>query len=161
MEEQGNISIRRKDRGRLDKEFIEGVLLKATEIYVAFATDGAPHVIPLNFVYMENKIYFHCAKEGYKLDCIKKNPKVGFTTAIDVHIIPEEATTLYKSVVGTGHMIFVEDVQEKGFALDALAQRYGASCQRPASPTDIARTGVLRIDIETLCGKELRPQKAG
>ncbi len=152
--------LRRKDKERTDSEFIQYVLTKADEMYVAFNTDGAPHIVPLNFVYVEGKIYFHCAREGYKLECIKKNPKVGFSTAVDLHILPEDANTLFKSVVGTGHMTYVEDAQEKGFALDALAIRYKAHCESPAPASAIERTGILRIDIEHICGKEALPKKA-
>lgn len=43
--------------------------------------DGYPYAIPVNFYYdeSENKIYFHCAREGHKLDAIGRNEKVCFT----------------------------------------------------------------------------------
>ncbi len=159
---QQNTSLRRKEKERKDATFISQVLAKAEEIYIAFNTDGAPYVIPLNFVYIEGKLYFHCAREGYKLECIQKNPKVGFSTAVDIKVLPEDATTLFKSIVGTGHMTYVEDTAEKGFALDALAIRYQAQCQIPAPASAIERTGILRLDIENICGKETltSPKKA-
>ncbi len=40
-----------------------------------------PYGVPMNFVFDEedNAIYFHCAKEGHKLDAIKKHNKCSFT----------------------------------------------------------------------------------
>ena len=44
--------------------------------------DGYPYAIPINFYYeeSENKIYFHGAKGGHKLDAILRDPKVCLTT---------------------------------------------------------------------------------
>lgn len=34
--------------------------------------DGYPYGIPLDYLYMEDgHLYFHCAKEGHKLDAIR------------------------------------------------------------------------------------------
>lgn len=43
--------------------------------------NGYPYTIPINFFYDENdnKIYFHCAKEGHKIDSINRCDKVCFT----------------------------------------------------------------------------------
>ena len=37
-----------------------------------------PYAIPLNYIYLNSKIYFHCAKTGHKIDSIKKHNKVSF-----------------------------------------------------------------------------------
>ncbi len=148
------IVMRRKEKERTDKEFIADVLTRANELYVAFATEGAPYVVPLNFVFADNKLYIHCATSGYKLDCLKKNPQVGFTAVVDMQIKTQEATTHFKSIVGTGYMSLVDDAKEKAFALDALSTRFQSSCPVPTPPEIIAKTGVLCIDIETICGKQ-------
>ena len=45
-----------------------------------FGEDGYPYGIPMNYFYDEdeNKIYFHCAKEGHKIDALQANGKVSF-----------------------------------------------------------------------------------
>ena len=42
--------------------------------------DGYPYGVPINYVYdeKENALYFHGAKEGHKIDAIKKSGKVCF-----------------------------------------------------------------------------------
>lgn len=42
--------------------------------------DGYPYALPIDFYYNEekNKIYFHCAKEGHKLDAIRADNRVSF-----------------------------------------------------------------------------------
>ena len=44
--------------------------------------DGYPYTVPINFYYdePENRIYFHSARAGHKIDSIKANDKVCFTT---------------------------------------------------------------------------------
>ncbi len=44
--------------------------------------DGYPYTIPINFYYDpdDNKIFFHCASEGHKIDAMKANDKICFTT---------------------------------------------------------------------------------
>ncbi|NLB53024.1 MAG: hypothetical protein GX808_08820 [Syntrophomonadaceae bacterium] len=53
-------------------------LLKAGEYGVlsSVSENGYAYGVPLNYVYFDNSIYFHCAAEGRKLDDIKKNDKV-------------------------------------------------------------------------------------
>ncbi len=148
------IPMRRKEHQRTDEAFFSQVLKQADVLYVAFSTEAAPYVLPLNHVYVEGKIYMHCALEGRKIDCIKQNPQVGFTAATDVSIVPEKATTWFKSVVGVGCMRIVEEDEEKIFALSALTQRFKAHCQTPTPPKSLARTAVLCLEIESMCGKE-------
>ena len=40
--------------------------------------DGYPYTIPINFYYdeEENRIYFHSAKKGHKIDSIKADDKI-------------------------------------------------------------------------------------
>ncbi len=146
--------MRRHQYERKDPAFIADVLQRAEEMYLAFATEAAPYIVPLNYVFTQEKIYFHCATEGRKMDCLRHNAQVGFSTAVDVQVLPEIASTLFKSVIGTGSLRVVEDEQEKIMALDALAQRYAAQCQSPTPPAMLARTAVLCLDIESVCGKE-------
>ena len=41
--------------------------------------NGFGYGIPISYVLdNDGHIYFHCAQEGYKLECLKLNPKVSF-----------------------------------------------------------------------------------
>ena len=70
----------RKNRG-MDLDAITDLLNRAPVGRVAtVSTDGTPYVVPVNFAFEGDRIYFHCALEGMKLDYISANPKVGFET---------------------------------------------------------------------------------
>lgn len=146
--------MRRKERERTDRAFMEQVLREADTLWLSMNTGDAPYVIPVNHVFHEGVLYIHCATEGYKLDLIHRNSRVGFAAAVGVEILREKATTGYRSVCGTGQAVLVTGNEEKQAALLAIRDRYNALCHLPASPEKLARTAIIRIDIDGLTGKQ-------
>ena len=51
--------------------------------------DKYPYAVPVNFVYQNGNIYFHCATTGHKLDNIQHCPNVSFNVVTDVFVIPK------------------------------------------------------------------------
>ena len=47
------------------------------------SSDGVPYGIPLNFAFMRDCIYFHCAPEGKKIDLLSANRKVSFALSAE------------------------------------------------------------------------------
>ena len=78
--------IRRKDRVLDEKGAIE--LLETAEygFLSMVGTDGFGYGIPISFVKEGESVYFHCAPEGYKLECLRENPKVSFCV-VGKHIL--------------------------------------------------------------------------
>ena len=64
------------------------MLARADVLYLALHDEPAPYVIPLNFAYAEGALWFHCAREGTKLDLIRRDPRVGFSAVADARIVP-------------------------------------------------------------------------
>lgn len=94
--------MRKKDR-EVFGEYIEIILTNGE--YGVLATvgeNGYPYTVPLSYVYQDNSIYFHCAKEGHKLDNIEKNPKVSFCVVTDTEVLPGKFSTNYKSIIAFG-----------------------------------------------------------
>ncbi|MBR2037443.1 MAG: pyridoxamine 5'-phosphate oxidase family protein [Lachnospiraceae bacterium] len=52
--------------------------------------EGYPYAIPINYLYDEenNRIIFHGAKAGHKVDSLKKNDKICFTIPGGLHVQP-------------------------------------------------------------------------
>ena len=70
--------MRRKDREVLGDENIAKIIEQCTTCHIAMEDDanaGVPYVIPMSFGYsLEGgvlELYFHCARVGKKLDCIR------------------------------------------------------------------------------------------
>lgn len=149
--------MRRHDRECSDPAFQDEVFRTATEVFLALRNGDFPYCLPLNFVREGDHLYMHSAREGLKLECVRRDPHVAFSLTVDVRIDTERATTYYKSLCGTGLATIVEDEAEKAHALDILGERYAARCHRPAREADVRRVAILRIDIVSLSGKRCLP----
>jgi hypothetical protein len=61
-----------------DKAPIEEMLRKREWGVMATTVDGQPYIVPLNYAYVHDRIVFHAALKGRKLDEIAANPRVCF-----------------------------------------------------------------------------------
>ncbi len=120
--------------------------------------DDYPYAVPLNYVYFDNKIYFHCAKAGHKLDAIQKQPKASFCVIAEDTIVPEEYTTYFRSVIVFGKTHVVAEKSEMRKAIDALAIKYSPHDTEENRQKAIEREWkslcVFVLEIEHMTGKE-------
>jgi nitroimidazol reductase NimA-like FMN-containing flavoprotein (pyridoxamine 5'-phosphate oxidase superfamily) len=122
--------------------------------------DGFPMVKPLNYVYHDGNIYFHSAKEGEKIDDIKRDNRVCFEIDLPIALVrsraePCRADYFYRSVIIKGRAFLVEGEGERMTALKALLHKY----QPEGGYSDfleskLAITAVIRIEIEEISGKQ-------
>lgn len=133
-------------------------LLKEAE-YGTLATvgeDGVPYAVPMNFVYMDDAIYFHCAREGHKLDNIRNNKNVCFSVVDSVELMPEKFSTKFRSAVIFGTIAIVEDADEKRKSIMAIAEKLSPDYHEEGLAyidSAIDDIYMLRIDIENMTGK--------
>ncbi len=121
---------------------------------------GYPMIKPVNFAYSGGKIYFHTAKEGEKIDDIKRDSRVCFEVDLPIALvksrgIPCRAEYLYRSVIIRGRAHVVGEPGEQLDALKKLMEKYqpeGGYGEFPEEKLKI--TGIVRIDIEEMTGKE-------
>ena len=154
----------RKSRG-MDLEGIIDLLRRAPVGRVAtISTDGTPYVVPVNFAFEEDSIYFHCALEGMKLDNIGANPKVGFETdeLVGIYVSHDRPCACgchYRSAIARGRAGIVSGREEKLRALRLLADKYaGGKSAGKMSDASIDATCVVRIDISEISGKAHLPR---
>ena len=145
--------MRRKERECSDPSFFTEMLETSAVMTLAFHAGAYPYVIPVNFVLMNGALYFHSATEGRKLECLTRNPCVGFSVHELIDIDTEKATTHYKSLYGEGSAVSVDDNTEKQLALAALAKKYQSRCTFPVPDAMLNRTAVIRVDILSISGK--------
>lgn len=119
--------------------------------------NGYPYAIPLNFYYdeAEEKIYFHSAKEGYKIDAIKNSEKVCFTVCNSG--IKKDGDWAYyvTSVVVFGKAHLVTDDSVTYEKAKAIGLKYYPSEQEVEAEIkrDISRVLLVEINIEHITGK--------
>lgn len=148
--------MRRTDR-EMDRAFALAVLDKCEYAVLAMAEpDGRPYCVPVTIARAENRLYFHCALEGRKVDCLRRDGRVCLTAVGDTHILTDQFTTEYESAVAFGTAREVEEAAEKKEALRLLCQRH-VPAHMDAFDTEVSRslhrTGVWRIDLESVTGK--------
>ena len=122
--------------------------------------DGYPYDIPVNYFYdeTEGKIFFHGAKAGYKVDCLKSSDKVCFTV-IGSEMIRAEAWAPYmQSVVIFGRCQLIDDKQNAMKRLKDFAMKYYPSEEMVLDEikADGKATQMFEIDVEYMTGKEVQ-----
>ena len=81
----------RRKKQALSQEECTAVLNRGTSGVLALAgDDDYPYAVPISYVYDGEKLYFHCAKSGHKLDAIRRNAKASFCVIDKDQIVPEE-----------------------------------------------------------------------
>ena len=120
--------MRRSDREVTDRAEIARIIASCDCCRVGFAAEDGVYIVPLNFAYVETgalgALYFHGAKEGRKAGLIAARPKAGFEMDCGHRLNASDRACgysfAYKSVIGTGVIAPVEDVEEKKRALAAI-----------------------------------------
>lgn len=146
--------MRRKDRQLSQEQAFE--ILRSTQegVLGTISENGYPYTCFLNYVMVDDKIYFHTAKVGHKIDNIKANSKVSFSVCMEREVVQETFTTNYKSVTCFGDAMIIEPSKQilmeiiKKFSPDFLesGQEYVNK--------DYMSTGIVEITIEHITGKE-------
>ncbi|MFT8351113.1 pyridoxamine 5'-phosphate oxidase family protein [Clostridium saccharoperbutylacetonicum] len=89
---------------------------------------GNPYVIPVNYIYLNEKIYIHGMGSGKKNRIIETKPSVCFTVFEEfgtvVDIVPCKCDTSYFSIVIMGKMFLVKDINEKTQVLTKLVEKF-------------------------------------
>ena len=99
-------TMRRKDRQMNGEETAE--ILKNGEygIFSSVGEDGYPYGVPVNYIFYNGRIYFHCAaKVGKKLDNLKFSDKACFTVVAQAEGLPQELSTRYQSALVFGRAL--------------------------------------------------------
>lgn len=108
-------------------------------------SEGYPYITPVNFVFHEGSVYFHCASEGEKLANLKRNPQVCFEADIplaylEVAFNPERnpcrTHQFYHCVVIRGSARVLPDGEQKTTALNALVAKHEGNRSFPAISPD-------------------------
>ena len=70
--------MRRKDKEITDESEIESIIRNSLVCRLGLADNSTPYIVPLCFGYKDNRLYFHSAKEGRKIEILKRNNEVCF-----------------------------------------------------------------------------------
>jgi len=148
----------RRSRQTLPQEEIREILRRNTAGVLSLSgDDGYPYGVPLSYVLDGDRLLFHSAQTGHKLDAITRSSKASFCVIDQNEIAPEKYTTLFRSVIVFGRVRVLEDEAARRAALELLAARYS-----PDDPQGrllevekgLARVCMIELSIEHASGKE-------
>ena len=149
--------MRRKEKEITAPEEIEKILMESRVCRLAMVDGDKPYIVPMNFGYSKGCLFFHSAKQGRKIELMKKNPNICFE--VDELIKLKKASLAcdwgvdFKSVIGSGKVVFLEDLKEKIHALNMIMSQYS---DRKFEYTEemIEETLVIKVVIDEMTGKQ-------
>ena len=149
----------RRHKQLLSAEDSAAVLNRGTSGVLALSGEGGyPYAVPLSYVFDGDKLYFHSAKAGHKLEALRRCPKASFCVIDQDQIVPEEYTTYFRSVIAFGTIRELEDDSEKRAAIEKLARKYTPNDTPEGMDTAIRRDWaplcMLEMTIDHMTGKE-------
>ncbi len=153
-------SIRRKEKEISDKNEMLAILENAKYITIAMCVDNEPYLVTLSHGYdrERNCIYFHCAREGKKIDILKEQNKVWGQALMDKGYVQGSCDHLYATTQFMGRVTFVENSDEKKHALEIMINALEDDPQKVSDTqlTEKSIEGVQigRINIEYMSGKK-------
>lgn len=166
--------MRRKDREINGPADILAIIEAADSCRLGLIDDRGgkpvPYVVAMNFGFepepdgARGTFWFHCAKEGLKLDLLRRQPDVCVQLDGD-HVPVTNALGCgwgmkYASVLARGRARIVEDPEQRRHGLDCLMDHYARLWGVPAGgqpreydEKSVALTTIFRVDVDNLSAK--------
>ena len=152
--------MRRKDKLVSDPERMKEIIQAAPYMVLGLVDGGESYQVPLDFGYDGETLYFHCAREGRKLEALKKHPQVSvlFVDYGGVYTSGKDDTacsysTRFASVMGWGRAEILDDPEAKAYAFKVLMAKIGRD-DLPLRPGMLEATCVVKIRLDELVGKQ-------
>lgn len=150
-----------KKKNELDLDQSKRILKNERRGVIAFNGDsGYPYAVPINYFYNENenKIYFHGARIGYKVELLNKNNNVCFTVYGNEEFLDEQWDPFVSSVVVFGKCNIIQNRNKSLDMLKQFACKYYPS--EKMVEEEIQKSGnavcMFEITIEHLSGKKVQ-----
>ena len=158
--------MRRKDREVTNPEEILDILRRCDTVRIGLNGDPYPYVVPVSFGLEVEAgkpvVYFHCAREGRKLDLLARDEHVCVEGDIFIKIEPTDhgITTRYESVIGQGVCQILTEESEIIRGLKSITDHYGYVDYDLSNCRALQFLRVGKITLETLTGKQNLPLEA-
>ncbi|MDD5952302.1 MAG: pyridoxamine 5'-phosphate oxidase family protein [Oscillospiraceae bacterium] len=148
----------RRKRQQLSAADCKAVLDRGTSgVLSLFGDNGYPYGVPINYYRDGDRLLFHSAKSGHKIDAIGGGSKASFCVIDQDEIVPEEYTSYFRSVIAFGFLKILTDDREKRRAIELLAERFSpeqVEGRQQEIEEQYDHLCMLELTIEHLSGKE-------
>lgn len=153
--------MRRSDRQVTDIDTIKSFIAEGDVCRVAIHDNEGLYIFPINYGYIFDSgklaFYFHSAKEGRKVSAAKENCSAAFEIDCGYELIETEGSPCsysckFKSVVGTGTLSTVSDIEEKKRALSIIMENLSSKTFE-FNDTAANSVEVLKLEADTFTAK--------
>lgn len=147
--------MRRKMQALTAEETAEILKRNTSGVLSLNGDDGYPYGVPLSYVYLDSKLYFHCAGAGHKLDSILKDDKVSFCVIDQDQVVGEEYTTYFRSVVAFGRARVLEGAEKLRPLVELCEKYYPGHLEQTRQKAEHAlkNVSIVEVTIEHMTGK--------
>ncbi|HHH54287.1 MAG TPA: pyridoxamine 5'-phosphate oxidase family protein [Bacteroidetes bacterium] len=149
-----------------NKLVIDDIFHNAQYGTLALCSNNKPYSVPINFVKIEENIYFHGSKKGKKMKFIKDNSFASFSVVEPYSLIQSyfssndnlacPATHFFKSICCDGTISIVNDYNEKVLALNSLMKKLQPEGKYKSLDDDIYKKMINATEVFKLIPSELK-----
>jgi uncharacterized protein len=152
---------RRRERAMEGRGEMAALLDRMAVGRLALITKEGPYVVPVNYLFADDCIYFRSGPKGKKVEALRADPRVCFLVDEPGPQVTWERgcgiSQIYESVMCFGRADFVERLEEKRQILERMVHKFvPAESPVPLKDKDIDNTVVVKIYIEWITGKANR-----
>lgn len=148
--------MRRKRQLLSEKETFEILKRCTSGVLGVIGDDDYPYTVPVSYAFKEGKLFIHSAKQGHKIDSIKRNDKVTFCVIENDEVIQETFTSHFRSASIFGRARILTEDAHKRYALECLVEKYSPDYIKEGQQ-EIKREWdqvcLIEIEIEHMTGK--------
>ena len=116
---------------------------------LSFTHEGLPYSVALNHFIVDSRIFFHCAKSGYKLNSIEQ--RATYLIVEDLGINLKAGTHSHNSVAVFGTVHEVTEFETKKAALLKIVSHLAP--EHPYNDKMVDTTNIIELEIDYINGK--------
>ena len=137
---------------------LEEIIKKCKICRVGMVDGDVPYVLAMNFGYEDQTVWLHCAKEGKKIDILKRNNKVCIEFDTDHKLFARHDHVAcswryaYRSVLVHGNAILIDNYNEKIKALNIFMKNYSDREFEYSKPS-VDNILIIKIPVESITGR--------
>lgn len=150
--------MRRHKQELSNQECIEILNAQPRGVLAVLGDDDYPYAVPMDYVYVDGRVYFHSAKEGHKIDSIKRHAKASFCVLNDGVKKEDSWWYTFKSIIVFGEIRILDDNDEKRDKLTYLGNKLFPTPEDTKNEIErlLDKTEVFELEVEHMTGKVVR-----
>lgn len=159
--------MRRADKAMRDEHEMLTLIRSQRLLTLAMCADGEPYLVTVDYGFDESArtFYFHCAREGKKLDVLRANPVVWGQVVEDLGYVDGECDHAYRSVHFRGRAEVLSDEVAKRAALRLMMRQLESDVSEDRwaefEAKALDKVVVVAVHVEAMTGKRSVPAPGG